>query len=109
MFLVVIHDLDVKSIPIPPHETHTVLIADSNAVLPRAVSAQRLQMISRWHPQVIELDGRIQDGEFLESSSVQISGQVTGLARPPEPFRLRVPETRQRGRILTSYDTTVKH
>ena len=108
-FLVEIHDLYVKSIPIPPQEADTVLIVDANAVLSRAVSAQCLQMITRWHPQIIELDGRIQDGEFLESSSVQISGQVTRLARPPEPFRLPVPETRQHDFILTPYDTTVKH
>jgi len=98
-FLVVIQNLDVKSIPIPPQETHTVLIVDSNAVLSRAVSAERLQMIARWHRQVIEFDGGIQDGEFLESSSVQISRQAPAPARPPQPFCLRVPEAGDHARI----------
>jgi len=80
MFLVVIHDLDVKSIPIPPHETHTVLIVDSNAVLSRAVTPKCLQMMSRWHPQVIELDGCIQGKRRLlpdrQSLSVSLSRKL---------------------------------
>jgi hypothetical protein len=90
--LVVIHDLNVKCISISPHETDAVLI-DANAVLSSAVSAQRLQMIARRHPQVIDLDGRIQDGEFLESPSPQTSRQTATLPRPPKLFRLHVPET----------------
>jgi hypothetical protein len=80
---VIIHDLYFKSVPIPPPETHTVLIVDSNAMLSRAISAKQLQMISRWHLQVIQRDGRIQNGKFLESSSVQIGRQVTTLTQLP--------------------------
>ncbi len=79
----VIHDLYLKSISIPPHETHTILIVYPNAVLPRPVSAKRLQMISRWYFQVIERHRGIQDSEFLEGPSLQISRQVTALARLP--------------------------
>ena len=49
MLLVVIHDLDVKGVPIPPYKTHTVLIVDSNAVLSKAAAAKGLQMVSRRH------------------------------------------------------------
>ena len=73
-FLVVIHDLHVKSISIAPNETHAILIVDSNAVLPSTITAKPLQVIPWRHPQVIELEGSIQDGELLERSSVQISG-----------------------------------
>jgi len=48
-FLVVIDDLDVISIPFPPHEADTILIVDANAVLPRSISAKCFQMVSRRH------------------------------------------------------------
>jgi hypothetical protein len=70
----VIRDLHVKSISIAPNETHSIMIVDSNAVLPSTITAKPLQVIPWRHPQVIELEGGIQDGELLERSSVQISG-----------------------------------
>jgi hypothetical protein len=71
--LVVIHDLHVKSITVPPNETHAILIVDSNAVLPSTIATKPLQAIPGRHPQVIELEGSIQNGEFLERPSMQIS------------------------------------
>jgi hypothetical protein len=44
---VVIDDLDIVSIPIPPNKTNAPLIIDSNAVLSLSISAQRLQAIAR--------------------------------------------------------------
>lgn len=46
----VIHDLDIKSVAIPPYETDTVLIVDSNAVLPRAIAVESLKVIPWRHP-----------------------------------------------------------
>jgi len=92
---VIIDDLDVKSIPIPPYEADTVLIVDSNAVLSSTVAAEGLQVISRWYPQVLELDSSIQNRESLEGSSMQIRRQAAALAGPPEPFCLCITEARE--------------
>ncbi len=62
----IIHNLNLKGTAGMPHETDTVLIVDPNAVLPRPVSAQGLEPVSRWRPKVVELDGRIQNGELLK-------------------------------------------
>jgi len=63
---VAIHDLYFKSIFVPPHETYTVLIVYSDAMLPRTIPAKCLQLISWRYLQVIERDGRIQNSKFLE-------------------------------------------
>lgn len=41
----VVHNLYVKSISVPPYETHTILVVHSNAVLSGAVSTKGLQLV----------------------------------------------------------------
>jgi hypothetical protein len=55
----VVYDLYVKRVSVPPDETHSVLIVDSNAVLSCAFAVQRFQPISGWHLQVIQRHGGI--------------------------------------------------
>ena len=57
--LVVIDDLNLKSVSVPPYETHAILIVDSNAVLSSAVSTQSFQLIPWWHFQIVERDRRV--------------------------------------------------
>ena len=90
----VIRDLYVERVPVPPDEAHAILIVDPNAVLPRPIPAKRFQMISRRHLQVIERDGRIQNRQFLERPAPEISRQSAVLARPPKSFGFLVAETR---------------
>jgi hypothetical protein len=80
---VIINDLYVKRISVPPYETDTVLIIDPNAVLSAAISAKRLQLAPRWNPQVVERDGCIQNSQFLKSPPLKIGRQATTLARSP--------------------------
>lgn len=90
----VVHDLYVKSGPVPPDKTQPVLIIDSNAVLSSAIAVQRFQAISRRDLQVIERHGGVQNSKLLEGSSVQISGYATTRPRPPQLLCPGVPETR---------------
>lgn len=110
--LVIIDNLDMEGISVPPHEAHSVLIIDSNAVLPRAGSVK--QSISRRYSQILERDSRVQNGELYERSSLQISGKVPAPAGLPQPFRVLVAKAADHRRpiillqILTRHDTTVK-
>lgn len=63
-----VDDLDLESMSIPPHETHAILLVNSNTVLSSAVAAKRFHLISRRHFQVIERDRGVQNREFLEGS-----------------------------------------
>lgn len=47
--LVIVHDLYVESVPVPPDKTHTVLIVNPYAVLSGALPAQRLQSVAGRH------------------------------------------------------------
>ncbi len=109
----VIRNLYVKRISVPPDEAHAILIVNPNAVLSRPIPAKRFQMISRRHLQVIERDGRIQNRQFLECPASRDQPEVAALARPPQCFGFLVPETRDHSlaryfAILARHDTTVK-
>ena len=51
---VVIHDFDSFRARIGPLEAESELVFDADAVLDRAVAAQRLQAVARWHPQIVQ-------------------------------------------------------
>jgi hypothetical protein len=80
---VVVNDLHIKSISVPPQKTDTVLIIDPNAVLSPAISAQPLQLVPWWNFQVVERDGGIQNRQFLKRPPLKIGRQATTLARSP--------------------------
>ncbi|MNL88828.1 hypothetical protein D3C87_2187830 [compost metagenome] len=52
--LVIITDLDLIGVAIPPNETNTPLIVDPDAVLSLAIALQGLQAIPRRNEQSIE-------------------------------------------------------
>jgi hypothetical protein len=90
----VVHDLNFESVSVPPYETHAVLIVDADTVLSGAVPAKRLQLIPRWHVQVLKPDGGIQNSKFLERPSVEVGGEPAAFARLPKPLGFLVAETR---------------
>jgi hypothetical protein len=53
----VIRYLDLIGIAAAPHEAHTELIVDPNAMLPHSVTAQLLQPVARRNPQVLQPPG----------------------------------------------------
>jgi len=60
MVLVIVHDFNVVSVAVSPHETETPLIVDPNAVLPRSVAMQCFQAIAGRSCQVAQFGGAIQ-------------------------------------------------
>jgi hypothetical protein len=68
---VVIDDLDFVGISILPSETESVLVIDSNAVLPESRPTQRLQPISRWDRQLPQVAHPVQLGQLASGNGPQ--------------------------------------
>jgi hypothetical protein len=51
---VVIHYLNVLGVDCGPDKTHAPLAVYSNAVLPKAITPQRFQLVARWHAQKLQ-------------------------------------------------------
>jgi hypothetical protein len=60
---VIIHDLDVKSVSIPPSETNPPLIVDSYAVLSCPVSFQCLETVAAYCRQILPAGCRVKARE----------------------------------------------
>jgi hypothetical protein len=57
----VVHDLNLIGVIIPPKEANPELVVDPDAVLTRSVPLQGFQAIARRTPQVFQIRGGIQD------------------------------------------------
>lgn len=57
----VIGDLDLDCITLPPHEADTPLLVDSNGVLTEAVARELFQPIAWWNAQIVEAHSRIDE------------------------------------------------
>ena len=62
---VVVYQLHLVSIALSPDKTEAPLIVDSDTVLTPSVTRERFQPISRRNPEVVEVEGVVQDHEFL--------------------------------------------
>ncbi|MGA6973820.1 MAG: hypothetical protein WBY93_19490 [Candidatus Binatus sp.] len=56
----IVDNLDFRGISLLPYKTDSVLIVDSNAVLPEAIALQSLQVVAASGCKVAELAGRVQ-------------------------------------------------
>jgi len=70
---VVVDYLNIDRTRFRPSEADPVLLFDPDAVLPSAVSPERLQAIARWHSQVIQDLGLVERIESSHSHSPQRS------------------------------------
>jgi hypothetical protein len=57
--LVVVDDLDLIRITIPPYETHPILTVDPDRVLTGPIASRRLQSIARRHFEVVQRLGLV--------------------------------------------------
>ena len=51
---VIIDNLDVVRVAVPPHETDSIGFVYSDAVLPRSISLEGFQPVAWRHPQVVQ-------------------------------------------------------
>jgi hypothetical protein len=60
----VVNDLHVVSAPVTPHETHTPLIVNPDAVLSLSVSVQSLKPVPRRGRKILKFNGGIEHPEL---------------------------------------------
>jgi hypothetical protein len=78
---VIVYDLDIVSVSIPPTEADTPLVVDPNAVLSFPVSSQFLKAISWRDKKIIQLLRRVQQEQLPLSDAPQIRREfLHGLA-----------------------------
>ena len=101
----IIHNFHVQRILIVPAETHAPLVIDPDAVLAFPVGLQRLQMVPKRHPQIVQTSRLVQQQQFSprhapnlrreaadDSSlnSLSVSGQAKPRIIRPESITISV-------------------
>lgn len=71
----VIHDLHSVSVSFPPHKAYPPLIVDTDAVLTLTVAHKRLKPVFRWHSQIVQVLGIVQDHQLGLGTPLNISGK----------------------------------
>jgi hypothetical protein len=89
---VIIDYFHVISISVSPFETDTILVVDSNAVLPGTIAGEFFQPISGRDCQVIQGESSIQDCQFFEGWPSKTGRNSEAFAGLPELFCIRVQE-----------------
>jgi hypothetical protein len=92
--LVVVDNLDIERVAVAPHKANPVLIVNPDTVLPRTLSAKRLQPVPGRHPEILQRHSSIQNCHFHKSPAPQARWEIPALSRYPQALRLSVTETR---------------
>jgi hypothetical protein len=90
---VVIHDLHFVRVAIFEFKTKTILVINSDTVLPVALAFQSLQVVSRRRGQVTELARVLKKKQLTPGYAAKIRGNTFALSRQIKPLRLRIGET----------------
>jgi hypothetical protein len=90
---VIVRDLDIVSIPVPPDKTNSILIVDPNTVLTRPIPFQRFQPVGRRNAKICEGCGVI-NHQKLSQSYLSHAGRgiPPALSGFPKNLRFRVGE-----------------
>jgi hypothetical protein len=107
---VVIRDLYVVSVAIPPHEADAELVVDGNTVLAIPVMLQLFQSIAGRNSQILHSGGCVEHGQFLPGGFPQIRwGHSLAFPRVPELLRAFVREGLNHEESLINVVNNVKH
>jgi len=81
----VIGDLHIMRMALPPNEADAELIVDPNAVLSQPISFQSFQAISRQNGQIRQASGAVEHEQLPQRPATQIRRRFpSGLAGLPE-------------------------
>jgi len=89
---VVVNDLNLRSIAVPPNETDSPLIVDSNAVLSRSVALQLLKPVRWRNPKRIQATRRRENFELSRSQALNIPSQPSRKPTPKYSLGFSTPE-----------------
>ncbi len=99
--LVVVHDFDVRSIPVPPDEADPPLIVDPNTVATSPVAAQFLQPVGRRYRQIFQTLRRIQHDELAKRCAMKTGRKSPGVPALEHLFRFAAPKALDHSSIVT--------
>ena len=68
----VVCDLDLMRVALPPHEAQTPLVIDANAMLTRSVVFERFQPVARRRPQIQQVGCRIQNLQLPQGDPLNV-------------------------------------
>ena len=88
----VIHNLNLVSVPVTPLETDAPLIVEPDAMLSSPIPNQFLQAIPRRRPQVFQCLRSIQEHQLAEGSALDIAGQLLDSHPVEKALRLVISE-----------------
>ena len=80
----IIDDLDVVGVTVPPCEADPPLVVDANGILVRPVAAQLFQSVAGNVSKVIETAGSVEGQELVERTTLDVARN--SLERPPKRF-----------------------
>lgn len=102
----IVHDLGLVCISIPPNETEPPLIVDSYAVLTLAVAAQSLKVVAGRGRKITKFSGAIQLPKFPASNPFYGRKSPTRHA-VMKPLSLRAAETPDHKPMILRYEFNV--
>ncbi len=88
----IVRNFNLVRISCAPFKANAPLVIDANTVLSRAIHRKFLKAVARWHAEIIELFGRIQDGQFTPSDAVQRGRKASRELTLKEQFSFSIPK-----------------
>jgi len=85
LFLVVVADFDSVRVPLLPAKADAAWVVYADAVLALPISVELLQAICRWHAQLVEARGGVQQQQLPMRAALNVGWQPT---RPQPPKHL---------------------
>ena len=104
----VIANLHIMCVALPPDETDTPLFINPDAILTFSVSGQFFKPVSRWYFQIIKALGGIEQKEFPVGCALEIRRETLDVYPVENILRSSVPEILGHGNILTRCVINVK-
>jgi hypothetical protein len=105
--LMIVHNLNVQSIPLVPPKAHTPLIVDSNAVLPGAVAGEFFQSIPGRCPQVFKGRRSVRDEQLSETSTLNRRAPLSRGLTPEQALSVFTSKAPDHVGIITLHVTSV--
>ena len=60
MSSMVVHDIDLKGVPVLPAKADSPLVVDPDAVLPASIAAEFLQPVAERHAKIVQILGAVE-------------------------------------------------
>jgi len=89
---VVVSDLDMEGVPVPPNEADPPLVVESDAVLPLPVALQCFQAVAWRNTEGLKGDDGVEEQEFSASGTLDLWRQSLCPTTLEEVFGLGVSE-----------------